>query len=124
MNYQFATRSTPALNPYFTIFYELRSKQIPENIGEMLVSPLSLAVWYMDDGGRRTDCRSGYLNTHAYSVSSVELLKLILLERFGIQTTTHFAAGKPRIYIPRSQFERFCDLVRPHVINEMEYKLL
>jgi hypothetical protein len=89
-----------------------------------LISPLSLAVWYIDDCGRRSDCRSGYLNTNAYSVEDVEILKSCLSMNFRIESKTHFAAGMPRIYIPASQFEVFCDVVRPHVISEMEYKLL
>ncbi len=124
VNYRFTTRSMPVLNHYFTLFYEPSVKRIPTGIAELLRSTLSLAVWYMDDGGRRGDCRSGYLNTNAYSVHDVDLLRKVMADVFGVRTSTHFAAGKPRIYIPQSQFENFCDLVRPHVIPEMSYKLL
>ena len=124
VNYRFTTRTNPALNYYFSMFYGSEKKSIPAFIGELLVSSLSIAVWYMDDGGRRCDCRSGYLNTNAYGIADVDLLKKCLLDRFGISTVTHFAAGKPRIYIPSSQFTEFCELIRPHVIEEMKYKLL
>ena len=97
---------------------------IPEAILNLLNSPLSLAVWYMDDGGRRSDCRSGYLNTNAYEVGDVEILKQCLKVNFDIESTTHFAAGQPRIYIPSSQFVSFCDVIGPFVIGEMQYKLL
>lgn len=124
-NLRFSTCTTPVLNPFFGFFYEGKpEKFIPDCIGDLMKSPLSLAVWYMDDGGRRSDCRSGYLNTNAYSVGDVDVLKRILFENFKVSTRTHFAAGKPRIYVPQSQFTRFCDLIRPHVINEMKYKLL
>jgi hypothetical protein len=125
VNYRFATGTMSILNKYFTMFYGNEGcKGIPQSVGTVLTTALSLAVWYMDDGGRRSDCKSGYLNTNAYSVRDVESLKECLLERFGIATATHFAAGKPRIYIPKSQFTRFCDLIRPYVIGEMRYKLL
>jgi hypothetical protein len=123
VNYRFATCSCAALNDYFEIFYVSGEKRIPSFIGDLL-SPLGLAAWYQDDGGRRGDCASGYLNTNAYSVGDVELLKLSLLNRFGISSRTHFAAGHPRIYIPANQFGRFCEIIRPHVIDEMSYKLL
>jgi LAGLIDADG DNA endonuclease family len=123
VNYRFSTRTSPLLNDLFSLFYGQGDKRIPGIIRKLL-SPLALGVWYMDDGGRRGDCRSGYLNTNAYSVEDVELLKRSLQLNFGLATTTHFAAGKPRIYIPSSQFASFCEIVRPYVISEMRYKLL
>lgn len=124
-NYRFATCTTSRLNEFFDLFYpKNRRKRIPSCIDDILISPVAVAVWYMDDGGRRGDCRSGYLNTNAYAVDDVGLLKQCLERRLGITTSTHFAAGKPRIYIPQSQFLRFCDIIRPHVISEMNYKLL
>lgn len=125
VNYRFATTTTQALNDLHTLFYPAcEGKRVPPCIYDLLSSKISFAVWYMDDGGRRSDCRSGYLNTNAYRVDDVGLLMDCLYERIGITTAVHFAAGKPRIYIPSSQFERFCDFIRPHVIEEMRYKLL
>ncbi len=125
VNYRFATSTMEALNDFHTLFYPAReAKRIPPSINDLLTSEISFAVWYMDDGGRRNDCRSGYLNTNAYTVDDVDLLRECLYERIGIATTKHFAAGKPRIYIPKSQFATFCDFIRPHVIEEMRYKLL
>lgn len=124
-NYRFTTMTTAALNEYYVMFHpESREKRVPRSIIESLTSPLSLAVWYMDDGGRRSDCNSGYLNTNAYSVGEVDALRFALHNSFGVQTSVHFAAGKPRIYIPQRSFKAFCDVVRPHVIDEMRYKLL
>src|SRR5438477_8387823 len=54
------TRSLPVLTPYFRLFYEAGRKRIPE----VELSPLTLAVWFMDDG-----CRSRtavYLNTQQF----------------------------------------------------------
>jgi hypothetical protein len=123
VNYRFSTSSTESLNDFFDIFYATGEKRIPSFIGDFL-SPLALAVWYQDDGGRRGDCASGYLNTNAYAVEDVEFLKLCILNSFGISTRTHFAAGKPRIYIPAKQFGMFCEIIRTNVIDEMRYKLL
>ena len=124
-NYRFDTRTTPRLNHYFDLFYGgTRIKRIPMGIFAVLRTPLSLAVWYMDDGSKRRDCRSGYLNTNAYSVKDVQLLKECLWFNFGVESVTHFAAAKPRIYIPSRGFGRFCSLVAPFVIPTMRYKLL
>lgn len=123
VSYRFLTQTTEKLNNYFSLFYGER-KQIPKEISKLLTSPLSLAVWYMDDGGRRNDCRSGYLNTQSFAIDEVNLLRECLESNFDIQTKIHFAAQRPRIYISQNQFEKFCDLIRPFIIPDLQYKLL
>jgi hypothetical protein len=123
-NYRFTTRSVAVLNDYYLLLYGKGSKSIPEQMRSILISPLSLAVWYMDDGSRRGDCRSGYLNTNSFRVEEVSNLRDCLRRNFNIVTRTHFARGRPRIYIPQASFSGFCDMIRPHVIDEMRYKLL
>src|SRR6266436_4916998 len=43
--YRFVTRSHSSLTPYYELFYELKRKRVPA----LELSPLSLAVWFMDD---------------------------------------------------------------------------
>lgn len=124
-NLRFTTQTTSKLNELFSYFYgSLGLKRVPVDISNVLNHPISVAVWYMDDGGRRKDCRSGYLNTNAYSVDEVDTLRNCLELNFDIETRIHFAAQKPRIYIPQSQFDRFCELIRSLIIPSMQYKLL
>ena len=125
IHYRFSSRTTEVLNEFFESFYDDHGvKRIPPSIDAYPNSALSIAVWYMDDGGRRGDCRSGYLNTQAYRAEEVEILRDCLLRKFAIPTRTHFAAGRPRIYIASADFEQFCSWIRPYVIPEMQYKLL
>jgi hypothetical protein len=125
VHYRFVSKTTEELNEYFELFYGNEgTKRIPDTIAAHLSSALSVAVWYMDDGGRRSDCRSGYFNTQGYTAEEVDLLRSCLLENFKLPTTLHFAAKRPRIYIASSHFETFCDWIRPHVIPDMRYKLL
>jgi recombination protein RecA len=44
--YRFVTRSVPALTPFFHLFYTNGRKRVPE----LSLGPLTLAVWFMDDG--------------------------------------------------------------------------
>jgi len=123
-HYRFVSATTEALNEFFALFYRVGVKRIPADIATHVHSALSIAVWYMDDGGRRGDCRSGYFNTQGYTADEVQVLRQSLANNFILQTTTHFAAGRPRIYVAQAVFPRLCDLIRPHVIPEMQYKLL
>jgi len=125
VHYRFVSATIEELNPFFDVFYGTDGvKRIPMNIATYLISALSIAVWYMDDGGRRGDCRSGYFNTQGYQTPEVELLRDCLLKNFSLPTTLHFAASRPRIYVAAAHFERFCDLIRNDVIPDMRYKLL
>jgi len=125
IHYRFVSKTTELLNEYFDLFYGRQGiKCVPENIVSYLNSALSIAVWYMDDGSRRGDCRSGYFNTQAFQPEEIDLLRGCLVRNFNLATRTHFAAGRPRIYIAQAHFQQLCDLIRPHVIPEMQYKLL
>lgn len=122
---RFDTRSLVELDEFFDLFYGTNGvKCVPKCIDDCLRSALSIAVWFMDDGARRGDCRSGYFNTQGFTADEVELLRGSLLVNFQLATTTHYAAGRPRIYIAKDHFPRFCELIRPHVIPDMQYKLL
>jgi hypothetical protein len=58
--YRFVTRSLEQLTPYFRLFNGSGKKRVPE----LELSPLVLAVWFMDDGSRSRS--SLYLNTQQY----------------------------------------------------------
>lgn len=45
--YRFTTKSLPILTTFYDSFFQERRKIIPDNL---TLSPLTLAVWYMDDG--------------------------------------------------------------------------
>jgi hypothetical protein len=124
IHFRFSTRTTRELNPFHELFYRNGRKTVPPGIGSLLISALGVAVWYMDDGGRRSDCSAAYFNTQCFRDDEVTLLRNVLLRNFGLNTSTHFAAGRPRIYVGAAQFATFCELIRPHVIPDMQYKLL
>src|ERR1039458_7740834 len=46
--WSFSTRINPELTELRDMFYKGKKKIIPKNIGLLLTSPLSLAVWFMD----------------------------------------------------------------------------
>src|SRR5215469_1833841 len=59
VHYRFTTKTTEMLNEFFELFYGGNGvKRVPEKIADLLTSELAIAVWYMDDGSRRSDCRS------------------------------------------------------------------
>jgi hypothetical protein len=47
---QFVTHTASVFSEWHRRFYTGRQKGVPEDIAQLL-SPLSMAVWFMDDGG-------------------------------------------------------------------------
>ena len=87
--YRFATQKLPIFTPFYNLFYRDGEKFIPENLK---LDPLSLAVWFMDDGSKSRS--SIYLNTQQFTKD--EQLKLIdlLRNQFDIDSTLN----KDKIY--------------------------
>lgn len=122
--YRFSTFSSAIFDRYRKMFYQNRKKIIPNSIKELLKDPLTLAVWYMDDGYKRTDNSGLYLCTSSFSQPEHNLLQDSLYENFGIETNIHFAGGYARLHIPARHKREFCSIVRPHVVSSLDYKLL
>ncbi len=123
-HYRFSTLSITTFNQYHSLFYVSKRKIVPKNIKNLLTNPLSLAVWYMDDGFRRLDCNGVYLCTSAFTHEEHLLLLETLKMNFNLDAKVHFAAGNARIYIPSSSAKQFCELVKEFVLSDLSYKLL
>jgi len=123
-HWRFDTISTEEFVPFKNSFYTNGKKQIPLNIKELLIKPLSVAVWFMDDGYRRKDCKGAYFNTQAYSRQGQRLLQEALEINFEIKTRIHWAHGRPKLYIPSIEFDAFQNLIKHEAIPCLEEKLL
>jgi len=120
-NVWFTTVSHPELEKYRNWFYDGHRKKVPSNL---TLSPFSLAVWFMDDGSRKSrECRGLYLNTQAYQCDEAEWLREILKRDLGIVTTLRQQSDGLQIYVPADQVSRFVQIVQPYVIQVMRYKL-
>lgn len=106
------------------LFYPQGKKIVPKNIFSLIDHPLALAIWYMDDGGRRGDCHGMFLNTLCFSKSENEVLQTLLKKNFGIESRLHWVSDGFRIYIPSGlAAQEMCKIIGPYIIKSMLYKL-
>jgi hypothetical protein len=77
----------------------------------------------MDDGGRRNDCYGLFLNTLSFTKTEHILLQLCLRNNFSLYSRLHWIQDGFRLYIPSSDAKRFCEIVHPYMIPDMQYKL-
>ena len=122
---KFVTKTSSRLNKWHEMFYENGKKCVPENINILLSSPMSLAVWFMDDG--TIDKRQGSILFETQSFTKDEIQKLVdcLDCNFNLKSTIH-KSGKGRglrIYLPVKEVKEFSKIVEPYVIKQMRYKL-
>lgn len=116
--YRFTTRSLPPFTNLYKQFFFNKKKIIPANI---TLSPLALAVWFMDDGNRSRT--SIYLNTQQFSLEEQKLLSAMLYEQWGIETTLNKDKCYWRIRIRVNSIRKFVDLIKPYLLPEFYYKL-
>jgi recombination protein RecA len=115
--YRFTTLSRSELTPYHASFYGGGVKSIPA----LELTPLALAVWFMDDGSK--SYRAVYLNTQQFDVASQERLKAQLLNQFGIRVTLNRDKTYYRLRMAVESVPRFRGLIEPHLLKEFAYKL-
>lgn len=98
------------------------TKVVPEEIKDLLKNPISVAVWYMDDGSLDFRPKSHYayfLATHNFSLEEARKLTEVLKDNFKVDSTVYnnLIRGKryPRIYIGVQGRERFREIVGSYV---------
>lgn len=119
----FSTYSNGIFQDWRGLFYKNKIKIIPENINEILVSPLSLAVWIMDDGYKRNDCNAIRINTDLFQYHEQELLVNCLRKNFSVDSVIHKKGKTHNIYIPVKSSKKFCEIVKPHILDSLLYKV-
>jgi hypothetical protein len=105
--------------------YRSGRKVVPASVIN-LITPLSLAVWYMDDGCKKNNY-SIIISTDGFSVTSLQKLRRMLQERWFVNTrmVVKITAGKKyrRLSIGSYDLVRFFELIRPYIISSMQYKI-
>src|SRR3989344_3848735 len=97
-------------------FYQGDRKVFPKELIRWF-TPLSIAVWYMDDG-----CLSGKqctLSTESFDLESKEQL-IQELNFLGVETTL---GGNGKLRIRNRSLPKFFELIRPYIHISMTYKL-
>ena len=116
--YRFTTRSLPVFTDYHNWFYVDGIKRIPK---DLTLDPLSLAVWFMDDGSK---IRSAlYLNTQQFTVEEQVFLQKLLLDTFGLQSALNRDKHYFRIRFTTESSKVLRKLIEPYVVECMKYKL-
>lgn len=122
----FDTYSHGTFRFYAQQFYLNGAKKIPE-LMDVLLDPMALAIWFMDDGSWKSDRHQTYIiHTLGYSKKDLESVQEILKKKFGLETSLHQQKKKYwRLYIKSESAKKFKELIEPYTsqIPSMQKKM-
>ena len=112
---------------YYDIFYFGNVKKVPKNIHRLL-TPRSLAYWYMDHGSMSLSLRDDklvyfYLHTQGFDLSDNELLRDALKTKFNVISNIQKDKIYYKLYITAESVQTFLFLIKPYILPCFEYKL-
>jgi len=113
------------LHSMFYSFDKLQNKYvkiIPLNIEEYL-TPLALAIWFMDDGSKCGS--SAKIATNSFTVKEILFLSKILIEKYSIKSSI-VSDGRNKgycLYIYKCSMPLFSSLIKRYMLPSLYYKL-
>lgn len=109
------------LKYYYHMFYKDGKKVITKNMLDKL-TPLSIAVWYMDDG---TVSDTYYICTQSFGKEGCEKIKNWLYNKYNIESTLNYPKdeNQPVIRIKSSSRNEFTKIIESYILPEMRYKI-
>lgn len=117
-------REKSRLHPIFTDirdkYYDISGHKRVNRDFVKDIDALGLAIWYMDDG--YVTKNSCIFSSCSFTIEEQRILADILLEKFDL----HFNLGKHdnSMYLQARDFPKFVNIIKPHIIPSMQYKLI
>ena len=119
----FNTKSSGDFRFFAQQFYKNKKKIIPKIIKKLL-TPVSIAIWFMDDGSFKSNKHNTFIiHTNGYQKSELELIQKAFLEKFGIKIGIHKQYDNYRLYVYSESSQEFINLIKKYIIPSMTYKL-
>lgn len=122
----FTTYSHGAFRFYAQQFYVDGKKKIP-NLIRKLLDPISLAIWFMDDGSWKSEKHKTFIiHTLGFTKTDLEIVQKVMIDKFNIKTRLHKQKEKYwRLYIVSESAKDFENVIKPYtnLIQSMKAKM-
>lgn len=118
------TKATADLLKVHELFYDNGKKVIRPELIHMIHSPLSLAVWIMDDGSMDSYSKRINICSDSFTANEHMLLKNILLDNFNLDAKIIRHKDKNRLHFTVRETRKLVEIIEPHVLESMRYKIL
>jgi len=122
----FHTIAHTELNFYRKLFYENNKKVIRDELG-LHLSPLGLAVWFMDDGSLNSTCNYRF-HTQGFTEKDNIKLQNILKANFDLNVKVcEYERNNTKYYylsLNKRNATNMTEIIKPYVVDCMKYKLI
>lgn len=125
-NWGFQTISHEAFNLLADLFINNSKKSVIINLISNHLTPVGLAYWFMDDGGKldynpNSKNKSIVLDTQSFTSEEVSMMSNELEKKFNLGCEVRSNKGKKVIVL--KNYGQFIFLTGNHIIPEMRFKL-
>lgn len=125
--WRYQSKALASLTQLYDLTCKKDRKQIRRKWLNQLL-PLSLAIWWLDDGSLVSDSRQGVLCTDSFSEKEVEILAKYLKNVWQIKTSLGQVGetGRFRLWIRSTEnLQKFLRLILPHIeVEQMLSKII
>lgn len=128
--YMFYSKPSIFFGDYRKLFYPDNIKIVPDNVESLLTDPISLAVWYMDDGSLdqrpKSHCTAN-IATYGFTFEDCHKLKSAIKKNFNLDVGVHKVTCRKvtyfRLYVFSKTVPDFMNLIKPYILPCFSYKL-
>ena len=119
---RFHTFTYSSLNWVYDLWYINGVKSVPKNI-EKFLTPLALAIWIIDDGGRVGQGLK--FSTNYFSYEDCLILSNVLFDKYNLRTSVQSAGQENQyiIYVFKESMPLLRKIVLPYIVSSILYKL-
>lgn len=105
--------------------FEIKNNQVIKIIpNDLELTPLSLSIWFCDDGCADKKLHNCTLSTNCFSFEEVDFLISLLKKNFNLTCTMKTSRNQPIIFIPVNSYNDFMSIINPYMIWDCyKYKL-
>lgn len=116
--------ASPSFGKWRKYFYPEGKKIIPKDIEKYLKEPITLAVWYMDDGYFYEKDRNSFIYLGRISKEEGELLQKAILKNFNINCKLYDKKNKGlALFFGVEETKKIQSIIKEFIIPTLQYKL-
>lgn len=116
--------ATLSLGELRRVFYPEGKKRVPAMLAGLLSNPLSLAVWYMDDGYYAVKDRAAYIYLGTVSREEAEIEQTTVAGNFGLEVKLYDKKQRGfALAFSAAETPKFFAQVAPYMLPLFNYKL-
>lgn len=117
------SKTLPELKDIKDIFYKNGKKIVPADLQKYLAEPISLAVWFMDDGYYYQRDKCGYLYLGNISEKEAKICTNALKQNFNLEVKVLRKKKGFALYFSRLEMLKLKDVISNYVIPLFSYKM-